>query len=160
MVHANSSAAVEMAVRAGADTIEHGYFITEDALHMMAENDVIWVPTLSPLGNIIESNDSRYRNQMRNIRRIFDEHAAAVKKALEIGVKIAVGSDSGSYGVYHGEGFFDEVRYMERCGISKSRIYKTAFENGVKALGIKYSELESLGKPASGDSGGFIIKEG
>ncbi|WP_206708700.1 amidohydrolase family protein [Koleobacter methoxysyntrophicus] len=145
MVHANSSAAVEMAVRAGADTIEHGYFITEHALHAMAESDVVWVPTLSPLGNIIERDDLKYRSQIRNIKRIYDEHLAAVKKAIEIGVKIAVGSDSGSYGVYHGQGFFDEVMHMGKCGISKKQVYKMAFENGVKALDIKSSELKSLG---------------
>ncbi|WP_148866710.1 amidohydrolase family protein [Thermosediminibacter litoriperuensis] len=146
MVHANSSAAVKMAIEAGADTIEHGYFITDEELHMMAERDVIWVPTLSPLGNIIENKDFRYRyrNQIQIIKRIFNEHLAAVKKAIDLGVKIAIGSDSGSFGVYHSQGFFDEVKHIKKCGISENQIFKIAFVNGIKALGIKHLELKLL----------------
>ncbi|MCG0276680.1 MAG: amidohydrolase family protein [Thermosediminibacteraceae bacterium] len=146
MVHANSSAAVKMAIEAGADTIEHGYFITDEELQMMAERDVIWVPTLSPLGNILENRDFRYRyqNQIQIIKKVFNEHLATVKKAIELGVKIAIGSDSGSFGVYHSRGFFDEVRHIKKCGISENQIFKMAFENGLKALNIKPSELKSI----------------
>jgi len=140
MVHANSPEAVRMAVSAGADTIEHGYFITEDELYMMAENGTVWVPTLSPLGNI-KSCDPRYANQVPNIKRIYEEHSGKIKKAVAIGVRIAVGSDAGSYGVHHGQGFFDEVMHLQKCGIPKDKIYDMALGNGIKALGIKPSEL-------------------
>ncbi|MDN5332692.1 MAG: hypothetical protein PWP45_1917 [Tepidanaerobacteraceae bacterium] len=138
MIHANSALGVRMAVEAGADTIEHGYFVTEEELHLMAERDVIWVPTLAPLGNILENDRFRrlYSKQIKVIQRIFDEHLKAVKRALSLGVKVAVGSDSGSSGVHHVQGFFDEVRHLKKCGIYEKEIYKMAFENGLKALGI------------------------
>ncbi|KXG74983.1 Imidazolonepropionase [Fervidicola ferrireducens] len=138
MVHANSPMGVKMAIEAGADTIEHGYFLTEEELHMMAEKGVVWVPTLAPLGNILENGELRalYSDKIENIRKIFDGHLKAIKKALSLGVKVAVGSDSGSLGVHHVQGFFDEVRHFKKCGISEKEIYKMAVENGLKALGM------------------------
>jgi imidazolonepropionase-like amidohydrolase len=143
MVHVNSQKAVSMAIKAGADTIEHGYFITDEEIHAMAENDVVWVPTLAPLGNIIESRDVRYSNQLENIKLIYDLHTKNIKKAIQIGVKVAIGSDAGAYGVYHGSGFFDECRHMRNCGISEEEIHKI-FQNGAKALGLKASEIKSI----------------
>jgi len=141
MVHANTSKAVALAIKAGVDTVEHGYFIGEEELHSMAENDVIWVPTLAPLGNLVDTDDPKFHSQRENIKRIYEEHIANIKKAIKIGVKIAIGSDAGSYGVYHCEGFFNEVRHMTKAGMSKDDVYKMAFENGIKALGIKAEEL-------------------
>lgn len=144
MVHANSSKAVENAVKAGADTIEHGYFISQEEMYLMEENDVIWVPTLSPLGNIIASNDLKDRKQIPIIKKIYDSQITNTKKAYDIGVNLAIGSDAGAYKVLHGEGFHDEVGHFENAGISKEAIYKMAFQNGVKALGLKKNEIENI----------------
>ncbi|MCG0274620.1 MAG: amidohydrolase family protein [Thermosediminibacteraceae bacterium] len=148
MVHANSSEAVKMAIEAGADTIEHGYFINDEVLHMLAEKDVIWVPTLSPFGNIIENDElkHKYQSQIQNIKRAYNQQLETVKKAVELGVKIAIGSDAGAIGVYHSQGFFDEVKHIKRCGITENQVLKMAFENGLKALNIKPSELKLLEK--------------
>jgi imidazolonepropionase-like amidohydrolase len=36
----------KMAIRGGVDCIEHGYFLDDEAVEMMVENDVFYVPTL------------------------------------------------------------------------------------------------------------------
>jgi len=136
MVHANTSEGVRLAVKAGADTIEHGYYLTEEELHMMKDENVIWVPTLSPLGNLLTKKDPKYASQLPVIKKIFDSQALMVKKAHEIGVKIAVGSDAGAYGVHHGQGFYDETGYFKMAGVNYGEAIKMAFENGAKALGI------------------------
>lgn len=136
MVHVNTVRGVEMALEYGADSIEHGYYLSEDALHQMKENNTIWVPTLAPLGNIVYSMDERYRNQRKIIRKIFEEQCEKVKKAHDLGVKIAVGSDAGAYRVYHGAGFFDELVYLNKAGIRKRDLMQLAYDNGREALGI------------------------
>lgn len=146
MVHANTSTAVASAIKAGADTIEHGYFITDEELHAMLENDVVWVPTLSPLGNIIENDDHKFNNKKQIIKRMYEEHIKNIRKALKMGVKIAVGSDAGSYRVYHGAGFEDEVRHITKVGLSQDEVCEMAFENGVKALGITPDVIEQIQK--------------
>ncbi|MCF6097809.1 amidohydrolase family protein [Thermovorax subterraneus] len=144
MVHANSSIGVKMAIEAGADTIEHGYFLTDEELYMMADKGVVWVPTLAPLGNILEKEEFRayYSDKIKNIKKIFDGHLNAIKKALSLGVKVAIGSDSGSLGVYHAQGFFDEVRYFKRCGICEEDVYKMAHKNGIKVVGLDSGKSE------------------
>jgi len=144
MVHTNSAEAVGIAVKAGANTIEHGYFLTENELQLMLEHDTIWIPTLAPLGNLIVSKDSRFTDQLPNIARIYDAQKAQVKKAFELGIKIAVGSDAGSYGVSHGKGFYDEVGHMVMTGISKRAILELATANGIGALNLNNKELDYI----------------
>lgn len=137
MVHANSSKAIKMAINAGADTVEHGYYISEEELLLMAEKDVVWVPTLSPLGNLLKNYDKRFEKQMDNIKKIYNKHLENVKKALQFGVKVAVGSDAGAYKVDHVEGFFDELEHLKKTGLAEGEINEIVIKNGKKALNIE-----------------------
>lgn len=136
MVHANSAEAVEMAVLAGADTIEHGYYLEEDQLSLMREKGTIWVPTLAPLGNLLTGLYDRYREQAPVIREIFTHQQTMIQKAFLRGVKIAAGSDAGSYAVIHGKGYFDEVAYLEQAGLHQDEVFAMCSQNGMEALGI------------------------
>jgi predicted amidohydrolase YtcJ len=144
MVHANSFQGVQMAAEAGVDTIEHGYYLKDENLCAMKEKNIIWVPTLAPLGNILYSNDKRYKNVKNVIRRIFEQQCKMIKSGYDMGVKIAVGSDAGSYRVYHGSGFFDELIYLNKSGIGKEELMRIAYENGVSALRISQKEIEAV----------------
>jgi imidazolonepropionase-like amidohydrolase len=137
MVHANGREGVGRAIRAGVNTIEHGYLITEAELYGMAERNIIWVPTLSPLGNILDSKDCRFEEEMSVIKRVYDEQIENIRKAVEIGVKVALGSDSGAYRVYHGSGLLSEIEHFKRAGLKIEEIEKMCFENGAEALGLK-----------------------
>ncbi len=136
MVHVNSREGIERAIKAGVDTIEHGYFMTEEQLWALKEADIIWIPTLAPLGNIIYSNDQKYKNQINTIRKIFKEQCVAVLRGYKIGVKLAIGSDAGAYKVPHGSGYFDEFDYMNKAGIEKKALTELAYVNGSQALNI------------------------
>lgn len=144
MVHVNTPEGVDLALSCGADTIEHGYYLSEEALHQMKENKTIWVPTLAPLGNIVYSIEERYRSQRKTIRKIFEEQCEKVNRAHELGVKIAVGSDAGAYHVYHGSGFFDELIYLNKAGIRKKDLMELAYTNGLDALGITAEEARNM----------------
>ena len=39
-------------VRAGADSVEHGNYVSEETLQMMAESDIVWVPTITVVANM------------------------------------------------------------------------------------------------------------
>lgn len=124
MIHANSSRAVLKAIKYGADTIEHGYYLNDEIFYAMKENSVFWVPTLAPFGNMLYHNRREFKEYENNIMRIFHQQQRNVKNANDIGVKIAIGSDSGSRIVQHGRGFFDELIYLSRAGILKDDIEK------------------------------------
>lgn len=136
MVHVNSREGVQRAIKAGVDTIEHGYYMTDEELYALKDSKTIWIPTLAPLGNICFSEDERHKEQIKTIKRIFDEQSRNVKKAYKIGVKLAIGSDGGAYKVFHGQGFLDELKYMNEAGIELEGLIRLGYENGMKALGI------------------------
>jgi len=97
MAHANGPEAVSNALRAGVDSIEHGAYLDDETLHLLAETDAVWVPTIVTIGNL------------RGLGRFPDEvlipltelHQANVAKAAGLGAKIALGTDAGAYAVYH-----------------------------------------------------------
>ena len=48
-VHCSGAAGIEVAVAAGVDSIEHGFFMTRELLKGMANQGIAWVPTFSPV---------------------------------------------------------------------------------------------------------------
>lgn len=136
MVHANGCKGVSTAIKAGVDTIEHGFLICDKELYEMAEKGIIWVPTLSPLGNILDANDPNFKEQLDIIRKVYDIQTKNIIKAYEIGVKIALGSDAGAYCVGHVTGIFDEIKHFENIGFSRDAVLKMCLENGSEALKI------------------------
>ena len=98
MAHANGARCVENAALAGVDSVEHGAYLDEDALRAMAENNTVWCPTLSTVGNL------------RGTGRFNEEAVAAILKTAMDNVKafaamggiLAPGTDAGAWAVPHG----------------------------------------------------------
>ena len=144
MVHANGRQGVERAIKAGVSTIEHGYLITEAELYGMAEKDIIWVPTLAPLGNIVASKDPEFKTDMEVITKVYEGQAENVQSAIKMGLKVALGSDAGAYSVGHGSGLIDEIGHFERIGLARKEVEKMCIENGSKALQVNPVKICSM----------------
>lgn len=52
MVHVNGRENVHHAIESGVDSVEHGAYITDEELSMMAETGTVWTPTISPVANL------------------------------------------------------------------------------------------------------------
>ena len=52
MAHANGAQTVLAAAEAGVDSVEHGAYLSTQALEAMAAAGTVWVPTLSTIGNL------------------------------------------------------------------------------------------------------------
>ena len=122
--HANSEGAIKDAILSGVSTIEHGFFIDEDCLYLMAESGVIWIPTIYALKayslGIIDSDKRRYLDS------IVDDHMQSVYKGYGLGVVIKAGSDSGAKGVPHGEAFIEELRLLRSAGLTIRDVLRAA----------------------------------
>lgn len=136
MVHANGCEGVDMAIEAGVDTIEHGFLISTEQLQGMADKGITWVPTLSPLGNILDAKDEKLKDQLSIIKKVYDKQVENIKKADKIGVRIALGSDAGAYRVGHINGILDEIRHFNDIGFDREKVLKMCSENGRNALKI------------------------
>lgn len=98
MAHANGARTVQAAAQAGVDSVEHGAYLDEEALHAMQENGTVWVPTLSTIGNL----RGKGRFQEQAVAQIFQSAAENVRRFAALGGLLAPGSDAGAWAVPHG----------------------------------------------------------
>src|SRR5215470_14834761 len=104
VAHATNPAAVKHAIRLGAHSVEHGYILDDECIELFLKHDTWYVPTLaiSHLTPDQATNDWERRwLESRNLAPSLccradaasDVHRAWIAKALEAGVKMALGSD-------------------------------------------------------------------
>lgn len=114
MSHTNGDYGVQAAVEAGVDSLEHGNYMNEDSLAMLAQSHTVWVPTLVTVRNLM--GDGRYEDEV--LWPIIESAKENVRKAFQLGIKVAPGSDAGAYRVLHGQGIQDEmdsfVEFLEK----------------------------------------------
>lgn len=121
--HANADSFIRNAIEAGTSSIEHGFYISNETLHMMKEAGVSWTPTVTPLQSIKEHLESPERSYIEDIT---EQHLASLNYAASIGVKLNVGTDCGSRDVYHGDSYFDELQWFHKSGLSLKQILSAA----------------------------------
>ena len=109
MAHANGAATVEAAAVAGVDSVEHGAYLNRDALHAMAENGTVWVPTLSTVGNLRDSG----RFPEGEVRAILESAMENAASFAAMGGRIAPGTDAGAWAVPHGS--LSEYTLLAQC---------------------------------------------
>ncbi len=98
--HAHGAMGAKRAIRAGIDSIEHGSFLDDEALHMMKERGTYFVPTLMApwwIGDRLEHGiyyppaiAEKARAAIRAVNQTF-------QKALEMGIQIGLGTDAAVY---------------------------------------------------------------
>ena len=106
MSHTNGSYGVQAAVEAGVDSIEHGNYMDDETISMLADSESVWVPTLVTVRNL--KGCGRFEDTV--LTSIIRTGAQNLKKAFEKKIHVAVGSDAGAYQVLHGQGVQDESR--------------------------------------------------
>lgn len=104
MSHTNGAQAVEELIEAGADSVEHGNYIREETLKMMADASIVWVPTVTVVPNMFGSG--RFSEEL--LHSIYETGKRNIRRGFELGVTMALGSDAGAYLVPHGQGLLDE----------------------------------------------------
>ncbi len=98
MAHCNGARTMENAAAWGVDSIEHGAYADSDALHAMAENKTIWVPTLSTIANL--RGTGRFVEQA--VAAILESATENIQIFATLGGLLAPGSDAGAWAVPHG----------------------------------------------------------
>ncbi len=89
--HAVGSDGIAAALRAGVDTIEHGDGLTDVLMDEMARKGVYWVPTLTVDRNLAAAGTDEFW------KKTFDLQRENFAKAMQKGVKIALGTDAGGF---------------------------------------------------------------
>jgi imidazolonepropionase-like amidohydrolase len=113
MAHCNGSVPALAAAQMGVDSIEHGAYLNEEALSAMAENKVIWVPTLSTIGNLLRKG--RYPDAA--VEEILESAMENVVIFRKMGGFVAPGSDAGAWAVPHDAD--TEEAWLVKAGVTK-----------------------------------------
>ena len=106
MAHATNPQSVKNAVRLGAHSIEHGYIMDDECIELLIEHGTWYVPTLAishltPLQTKTTNLWERNWVTQRNLAHALccradvasDVHATWFRRALDAGVRMALGSD-------------------------------------------------------------------
>ena len=128
MAHCNGARTMEAAAIAGVDSIEHGAYSDRDALQAMVENRVVWVPTLSTVGNL----RGKGRFDEGAVQEIFRRACEAIAAFAEMGGLIAPGTDAGAWAVPHG--CETEETLLMSCGVDAR-----ALEDGILEIINRFS---------------------
>lgn len=152
MAHASGEDGIGHAIDGGVDTLEHGFFISREQLLRMRDRRTVWVPTFAPVRRqVIHAAAMGWDNEVvGHLKRILEQHAASLQQALALGVRIGVGSDAGSVGVGHGDGFFDELEWMEEAGMPSLSLLRAATTGNATMLGSDtgLGSLRPNGRPS------------
>ena len=97
--HAHGAQGIAWAAEAGVDSIEHGSYIDDNAIRIMKEHGTYLVPT-QYLGDWMKENAARiglpamYAEKMKTVTAAMRQN---ITKAIQSGVKIALGTDAAVY---------------------------------------------------------------
>jgi imidazolonepropionase-like amidohydrolase len=99
MAHAQATQGIKNAVLGGIDSIEHGIYLDEETVEAMKQRGTFFVPTLvAPLWVIRRAEKdpaSVPPYALRKAKEVLADHQRSFRFAVERGVKIAMGTDTG-----------------------------------------------------------------
>lgn len=136
LAHAQGSDGILNATRAGFRSIEHGIYLTDEAIEEMLARGTWLVPTLVAPQAVIDAAEAGAGLPdavVEKARAVIDVHRASFARAVAAGVKIAMGTDSGVGP--HGRNLA-ELALMAAGGMSGEQVLHAATGSAAQLLGV------------------------
>ncbi|MBB4957506.1 amidohydrolase family protein [Micromonospora polyrhachis] len=127
-VHTFSESAVDIMVRAGVDSVEHGTGLSLDLIDEMARRGTALVPTMiniQTFGSIAERAAEKFPGYAAHMLALRDGFPEVVRSAYEAGVPIYLGTDAGG-GIAHGLAATEMLLLHEQAGMSPVDVLRAA----------------------------------
>jgi imidazolonepropionase-like amidohydrolase len=98
-VHAHGSQAIQWAIQAGADSVEHGSYVNDEGIAAMKTHGTYLVPTLYTGDFLLENMEKLHLAEflVLKAREVLPAAKKNVSHAFRSGVKIAFGTDAGVF---------------------------------------------------------------
>jgi imidazolonepropionase-like amidohydrolase len=157
MSHAYGGEGVKICLDAGVDSIEHGAALDDALIEQMVKQGTWLVPTFTVLRRVVaisEQNPLALPEYMpRKARMLLEHQAESFRKALQAGVKIALGTDGGGFGHGHNAG---ELRYLVEAGMTPMQAIVAATRMGTACMGLG----DETGMLRAGMLADFLVVDG
>jgi len=156
MAHAQGAEGIKNAVRAGIRSIEHGIYLDEEGIDLMLQRGTWLVPTLvAPLGVLeaVDAGASLPASTIDKARAVVDVHQRNVARAIDAGVKVAMGTDSGV--APHGANL-RELDRLVACGMSPQQALVATTSSAADLMGLG----EELGRVRPGARADLVLLDG
>jgi imidazolonepropionase-like amidohydrolase len=129
--HAHGAQGILWATLAGVDSIEHGSYINDEAIAAMKKNGTYLVPTLYLEDWMLEKGSLPpfYHQKMVDVSAVAK---ANIKRAMQAGVKIALGTDAAVYP--HGLNAHELDVYVNQLGMSPLAALQAATVNAADLM--------------------------
>ncbi len=136
MAHAQANAGIKNALRGGVSTIEHAIWLDGDAIEMMLDGRNGLVPTLvAPHWVIRHAEAGKMPSYaIAKAKAVIDDHKASIKMAIESGVKVAFGTDTG-VGPHGSNG--EEFLLMHELGMEPLECIRAATNVAAETIGMQ-----------------------
>lgn len=156
MIHAHGDEGAKAAVLAGARSIEHGTFLSDETLQLIKQRGTFLVPTFITLEDLTQPGGDYVGSVLELRGRFMMPQAEKVfKKALELGVKIATGADN-SYQAISTSRISLECAHFARMGMTNFQAIQSATTAAAELLKLD----QTTGKIASGFDADMILVPG
>jgi len=154
--HAMAHDAIEVVVRAGTDTVEHGWYMTEENCHTLMGSDAYLVGTLSNAWAMAhrgaEVGFPWTEMMAADLPAIFDRF----RMAIELGVRIAVGTDvGGNITHWYGESA-RELEVYVMCGMTPLQAVAAATYEAARAIHLD----DRVGSLEAGKLADVVVVDG
>ena len=152
--HAIGERGIVAALRAGVDSIEHGCFLSDEALKLFKETGAWLVATLVAPHAIIEGGEQVPEYALRKAEEVRSTHVESFRRALESGVRMAAGTDAGTPFNIHGE-LTRELRLMHENGMPLEDVLASATREAAALL-----DLDNVGTLEEGREADAVLVDG
>jgi imidazolonepropionase-like amidohydrolase len=136
MAHAQGAEGIKNAVRAGIRSIEHGIYLDDEAIELMLERGAWLVATLVAPQGVLDAADAGVQLPpavVDKARLVVETHRASFRRAVEAGVKIAMGTDSGV--TPHGRNL-RELPLMAAGGMTPLSVLEATTRSAARLLAV------------------------
>ena len=124
-IHSYGPSGVKDAVRAGADSVEHGIELDDETLAEMARRGTVWVPTIDHNRYYVDARDEfGFKPEaIPPLQEYIAKNLESTRRAVKAGVKIGMGSDA----VYSMFGQNTrELGWLVKAGMTNAQALATA----------------------------------
>jgi imidazolonepropionase-like amidohydrolase len=154
-IHSYGPSGVKDAVRAGADSVEHGIDLDAETIADMVRRGTVWVPTIDHNRYYVDAKDEyRFAPEMiAPLQEYIAKNLESTARAFKAGVRIGMGSDA----VYSMFGQNTrELEWFVKAGMTPAQALATATTTAADLLG----EKARLGRLAPGFAADIVAIEG